>query len=122
MGRTTENRRMPATTAAASTMGQLSPLEVGAWIGQSVLSMIGTPGFAWGDLDGVGAHDADDHDLGPRGQWFFRCDGLIFHGSILYVQVYLARAGPLARHGEVYGPGLADRALDAHIAFGLKPR
>src|SRR5262249_4479413 len=114
----TENRMMPATTAAPSTMGKLSPL-VCAKVSQSVLSMIAPPGITGGDLDGVGADDADHHHLGPRGQRFFRRYGLIFHGSILHVEMHLAGPRFLAGHGEIDRPRLADRALNVHVSLGL---
>ena len=53
--------------------------------------------FVFGDCGNfhrVGTDDADDDDLGARGERFVGGDGVVFDGAIELVDLNLADAGP----------------------------
>src|SRR5687768_8133095 len=90
-----------------------NPLELalGTRTCESRLSMCHPRGFGCcDDLDGVGADDVDDDDLGSGWQVALKSAGLVLGGAILEVERDLAQAAFVAGDREVDGSRLTDRA------------
>src|SRR5262249_50337179 len=86
------------------------------------LDMAGPFGFGNRvNLDGIGADDAHDHDLGSRGQGFLLGgDGFVFEGAIEQADVDLADAGYGLGNTQVTGTAVAYGTFDETGAIDIE--